>query len=832
MNVRHIIYIVALVVSLLSLGAIVFWYFFRRRYTRERFAFLTFLTIASLALTFVSVLIAGGDIIQLLVSIIYDLIGQSPPIVSPTWSDKILALIAIISLMYLAVTLHKNWKGQISTDEYERSLIGVTPSILSGTVAVIRHIKIKEDFEIYSPNEKRHEEELFIAPEEVKAWHLRVAKLLSLISQQYHIDTTKDWYDEHRTYMSGFGKKKGLLAVLCVDTEPTDDILHNFVSFVENESGSGARLLVAIQAFGVQKSIEFQNHRIELRFESELLDTLIDLESYSRDIKKRFEEDVVAEGYALTLRDLYVANKGFVKVDDEVSINNIEEELINWSGEPGFRHIALLGEYGQGKSVLALKLTYELLLNRRDIGRIPILIELRGRSPRTQTKLGIIAEWAATYGINPKSILVLHEAGRILFIFDAFDEMDLVGESGLRFDNFRRIWEFARDPKSKIMITGRPNFFLDEREKQVSLNEVQRAEQGPYTQAFYLKPFSIDQTRDALRGFVPNIREGMCDFLNSGTASETFIDLVSRPSTLFLAANIWDELSKEQSLDDINSATVIRKFIDHSYERQQAKYPDSFLSINEREYFMVGIAFGMLMETKFANTIENTKLVEIVRRLLDSFPEGLANFEPASEKKRDPLKERLSERTLLFETILTDVISCGILVNDLSRTGCFKFAHKSFFEYLVAFRMVQRWPERHDNRNLIMCKAIAPIGDPYQLNPEMIRFGGELLIALAGKIKDKEEVSIGEACDQLEKIGIKRPITSMLFFMLALNINAMFWPRIAFVRLLRRGYIPILYCYFIEAGVKERDLKRVFGKSLPYVEEVCKHVIVEHTCIV
>jgi hypothetical protein len=76
--------------------------------------------------------------------------------------------------------------------------------------------------------------------------------------------------------------------------------------------------------------------------------------------------------------------------------------------------------------------------------RIPLLITLGGRSPRTQSKLELLAGWAAQYAINPNALLTLHEAGGVLLIFDAFDEMDLVGEPALRADHFRTLWEFKR----------------------------------------------------------------------------------------------------------------------------------------------------------------------------------------------------------------------------------------------------------------------------------------------------------------------------------------------------------------------------------------------------
>jgi hypothetical protein len=50
---------------------------------------------------------------------------------------------------------------------------------------------------------------------------------------------------------------------------------------------------------------------------------------------------------------------------------------------------------------------------------------------------------------------------------------------------------------------------------------------------------------------------------------------------------------------------------------------------------------------------------------------------------RRPLKTRLREPNDI-DHVITDVRTCGLLVDDLSAPGTFKFGHKSFMEYLFA----------------------------------------------------------------------------------------------------------------------------------------------------
>lgn len=405
-----------------------------------------------------------------------------------------------------------------------------------------------------------------------------------------------------------------------------------------------------------------------------------------------------------------------------------------------------MGEYGQGKSVLALKIAHRLLHGAE---RVPILITLGDRSPRTQTKLEILADWAAAYDINPKALLLLHEVGRLLLIFDGFDEMDLVGDATLRLDHFRTLWEFSRDRHSKSLITGRPNFFLDQLERETSLNVRPASMEVSYTVPIYLRPFNVAQIARALRAFDEGVRTQIVSLVETGTAAASFRDLVSRPSTLFLAANIWREL---RAIENIRSAEVIGRFIAHSYERQQRKSLKSFLSSLEREYFTVGIAIATYNEARYSNHISKESFQRAIIKLIDGFPDELRKYDLVTDKQRSPLKERLQDREMLVETVSTEVRSCGIIVTDLSQIDTFKFAHKSFFEFLMALNAIYvdfGWPISKDKilhhaaRGNIGIVRSSQILNQFLLFPfdrlltlgmnrEMSQFSGESLYRLLG----------------------------------------------------------------------------------------------------
>ena len=381
----------------------------------------------------------------------------------------------------------------------------------------------------------------------------------------------------------------------------------------------------------------------------------------------------------------------FIGSDDKKSSQTIEEYLQEWLNEPSSKkQIALLGEYGQGKSTAALMFVYHMIeLAKQNKVRIPILIELRGKSPRNLTPPEILATWASQYRIDPQALLRLHIAGRLLLIFEGFDEMALIGNFEARLQHFRRLWEFCY-PQAKILITGRPNFFLDDEEMRLALGISQPNGDNHYCEAIRLAPFSIEQIEESLREQKPEIKEQICSVAKTNSG---FRDLVARPSLLHVVSVIWEQENLGEQVENLNSAYVMERFVKNSYRRQGLKAVSSenqsrkyFMALNtsEREYFMSGIAAYMASK-KLSNQISAIELNKLIEDLIDVIPDSVStSVDAMSGEDRRPLKSRIREPKEDIEHIKTDVRTCGLLVDDPAVLGTFKFGHKSFMEYLFA----------------------------------------------------------------------------------------------------------------------------------------------------
>lgn len=268
--------------------------------------------------------------------------------------------------------------------------------------------------------------------------------------------------------------------------------------------------------------------------------------------------------------------------------------------------------------------------------------------------------------------------------------MALIGNFEARLQHFKRLWEFCY-PKAKILITGRPNFFLDDTEKRLSLGISQPTGDNHYCEAIRLAPFSIKQIEKSLRQQKSEIREQISTVAKNNSR---FRDLVARPSLLHVVSVIWEKENLGDQIENLNSAYVMERFVKYSYRRQGLKagnYKDEsrkyFMALNtsEREYFMSGIAAYMASK-KLGNQISAGELNNLIENLINVIPDSVSTSVPVIlGEERRPLKIRMAEDSQEYiEHIKTDVRTCGLLVDDPAVPGTFKFGHKSFMEYLFA----------------------------------------------------------------------------------------------------------------------------------------------------
>ena len=660
-------------------------YVLRGKYTRERFAFRSFSFIAILYSTLIAQIISGSSFVYVFDSEILSLFLSGDKAVN-SWQNVLLSLLMPSPLIFMATRYHSNWHGKESIRSHNNSEYKISTSILVDAFDYIR-LQSSNELEEYIGNKDSlvsiHNEQ--IAAED---WHIEAIKLLKILSAQYIIDEYGGWYSEYSTYVGSYGDTSKILLFHCPScvVDESEIVKPSALAKKLGISNFDYYLMPSDTAEIRVKESDIANfHPSYVIFSKEyILDKIADFNGYRNYIRSQYSQVLTSGADFLTIEQTYTPIRG--RIDSEDREICIDDYVDDWLLEKGKKHLAILGEYGQGKSTYCLQLANRML-QKIDSGekgsRLPVVIELRGKSPRTLEIKELLYTWCEKYGVSTEALLALHRNGRILLIFDGFDEMDFVGEPEIRIDHFRKLWKFAAYENSKIIITGRPNFFLDSDELNRSLLVSCLASDTPFCVPIRIQKFNAAEIMLALRNFKPSVKQSIEVVLGQMKKNAQLIDLLSRPSTLVWAASVWDQLKDD--IHSVGASSVIGKFIEQSFSRQLSKQTTTMVYNVEREYFTCGIALALHIDNPGVNQISTDNLRRTTRRLIDYLPNALEMFASTLEPRYKPFSERIIDPVRRIETIFTDIRTCSVIVEDLSRQGYFKFAHKSFYEYFVGF---------------------------------------------------------------------------------------------------------------------------------------------------
>lgn len=656
-------------------------------------------------------------------------LGTDLSLPAPTFSDYALLVAVYIFAIVTIRGMFQRWDGLRSDRQHDLEQRRETmPVLLEGARELVRLIHRSDPLTIYQSEAHRLPSQLE-GPTDSIAWRDRARELVRLKCSDYAFPADTDWHDKQGCWVGRNVSTKDLVLLRCAQDTIDNHQLKSFVEYAQrlsSDSGeSRVELIVAIENARALPMTDWNGTQIQFETEATLLEQLVDWTDYRNDVRRRMSVTRLQDS-DFTISDVFVQPHITPAGPTPAGAQELEGYLEDWLREPGQRQLALLGDYGQGKSTAALAFVHKLLEDAHS-PRTPILIELRGTSPRNLTPLQLFGAWSAKYNINPKALLHLHIAGRLLLIFEGFDEMALVGDAEMRLKHFKTLWEYCY-PRAKILITGRPNFFFDEEEMIASLGISEPVAGRPYCRLLRLNTFDLDQVRQALRSYDQVLREEICGFAEK---NEQFRELISRPSLLHIVSILWREEELSTKLEELTSAYVMKLFVQHSYRRQGLKEMASpgfmALTTEERQYFMKGVATYMAAK-RLPNQISGAHLNEVVKSLINSIPSAVSLRSPVlGGEVRQPLKDRIVDSEYGLEHIQTDVRTCGILVDDPVAPGTFRFGHKSFMEYLFAQVVADRLIDNESpDAGAILFACVASAGDITHL-PVSIGFLSELL---------------------------------------------------------------------------------------------------------
>ena len=212
-----------------------------------------------------------------------------------------------------------------------------------------------------------------------------------------------------------------------------------------------------------------------------------------------------------------------------------------WLKDEG-KFLALLGDFGVGKTSFCYRLAAELAADWAPGKRLPVLVDLRDHLVGSSTPEGMLARHFRNAGIraaHPAALLRLCYEGHFLLILDGFGEMIAHAETGLHLTALRRLLGFAQG-RAKILITCRTHYFRDSPEEvwQLGASAVTPTGATPLFEELmgradatlaYLREFDGAHIEAYLRRVVPDELERFNDLLKSSYHLES---LARRPFLL------------------------------------------------------------------------------------------------------------------------------------------------------------------------------------------------------------------------------------------------------------------------------------------------------------
>ncbi|ABW32038.1 WD40 domain-containing protein [Acaryochloris marina] len=344
----------------------------------------------------------------------------------------------------------------------------------------------------------------------------------------------------------------------------------------------------------------------------------------------------------------------------------IDGYIDKWQDDPSKKHISILGEFGTGKTWFALHYAWaqlkkykEAQLKGLERPRLPIYVPLRDYANASKIEPLFSEFFFRKHDLslpNYAAFEQLNRMGKLLLIFDGFDEMAARVDKQKMTENFRELADIAV-PNSKVILTCRTEHFPDadiaRKILSSTLMDINPLATSDYAQfeTLDLELFSIDQVSQVLSKQAP---------------PETVKTIVSNPELLDLACRpIMTELVLE-ALPDIIAGRPIDIARVYLYAVSQKMEKDwdaerTFTSIADKLFFLCELSFEML---------SNNKLTINYRE----FPERLrACFGKQVQEAKD------------LDHWQHDMAGQAILIRNSS--GDYSPAHRSFPEFFVAFKL-------------------------------------------------------------------------------------------------------------------------------------------------
>jgi WD40 repeat protein len=466
------------------------------------------------------------------------------------------------------------------------------------------------------------------------------------------------------------GPVPSFLLIECKDSEQPviADEVRAFAARVEEASRLERRryqaIFVARTQFAANVADVAAELFVQLRTWDELLFSLIDfgpaIDKTIRDFRGTAVERLYVEQRVIV--------ESQIRPGEPVAQRGMTEFAEEWIARPGARFLALLGDFGSGKTTFAKRFAAQLADQWRERGtgsRIPVLIDLRNARSTTLSLENILIDHFArlsSRNFNIGALLHLNREGHLLLIFDGFDEMLGYSDPMQLGENLRQILR-AAEGKAKVLLTCRTHYFRSRPDALTSVGGGSARTTTPLFDAVQAQPDSdIAYLLEFDRaGVAEYLRKAFPPPADAEALGEEIVhtydlyDLAARPFLLELIVRTLPTLTEKAPSQRITVADLYELACDEWFQRV-----DSQLTLTR--------------DRKVA-------LVEYLARMIWDTPERTVRYDELADK----LVEFYNDRPLTViqkEKLDYEARTAVFLKRDAG--GYYTFIHTSFLEYFIA----------------------------------------------------------------------------------------------------------------------------------------------------
>jgi hypothetical protein len=313
-----------------------------------------------------------------------------------------------------------------------------------------------------------------------------------------------------------------------------------------------------------------------------------------------------------------------------------------------------LGDYGAGKTTFCRHFFInqaKAFLKNPGKERMPIYVNLRSYPEHLNLPSVLTDLLVNKYGARCRGFATVEKLlrdGKIVIVFDAFDEMASRTDYSTTLNNFHALEKMLKD-KAKALLTCRTHYFKDQEELHTvhrGTQLYQRAEERHY-EIIHLQPLALDEIKTYVRSVCGTSWES---YYQQMEETYNLMALAKRPILLDMITQVLPDLVQKNR--EVTSANLYRQYTRLWLERDDWR---TRLSHEDRYGFTVAFAYAMYQEN--ATTFQWINISKAI-------------------------KSRYG-KTANVEGYEYDIRTCTFIHRDPT-TNLYSFVHESFAEYFVA----------------------------------------------------------------------------------------------------------------------------------------------------